>query len=158
MIYKLKSNDNINSVAKIFGYTDPKKFFKTMRYVKGSGSWQPGQLIECPSEPTTSRDRPYDGMHHTDNGLRGKTLVEGLTMRDIADCYFRAILHSSGDEHLNAVADSGDMDKIKQIIWQEINWDAIDPVAVQQNLTCNIERMMGIFPNIPESHEGKEAL
>ena len=150
MIYKLKSNDTINTVAKEFGYEDPKKFFKIMRYVDGTGSWQPGQLIEAPSEPTTSRDRPYDGQSHTDMGLRGKTLVEGLTMRDISDCYFRAILHSSGDELLNQIADSDDIAKIKHMVWHDVNWDAIDPVAVSQNLTVNIEKMMGIFPNVPE--------
>lgn len=154
MIYKLKSNDNINSVAKIFGYDDPRKFFKTMRYVEGTGSWQPGQVIECPSEPTTLRDRPYDGQSHTDAGLRGKTLVEGLTMRDIADCYYRAILHSSGDTELNKLADSDDIEQIKRTIWHDVNWTAIDPVAVQQNLTCNIEKMMGIFPNVPELEDG----
>ena len=31
------------------------------------------------------RDRPYNGQPHTDCGERGKTLVEGLTMRDISD-------------------------------------------------------------------------
>lgn len=150
MIYKLKSNDTIATVAKEFGYTDSKKFFKIMRYVDGTGSWQPGQLIEAPSEPTTSRDRPYDGQSHTDNGLRGKTIVEGLTMRDIADCYYRAILHSSGDTLLNEIADSDDIARIKHMVWHDVNWSAIDPVAVQQNLTVNIEKMMGIFPNLPE--------
>ena len=44
-----------------------------------------------------SRDRPYDGQSHTDNGERGKTLVEGLTMRDIADCIKRGSIRA-GDE------------------------------------------------------------
>lgn len=36
-----------------------------------------------------SRKRKYTGQPHTDYGKRGKTLVEGLTMRDICDCYVR---------------------------------------------------------------------
>lgn len=153
MLYKLKGSDNLNTVAAAFGYKDSKKFFKTMRYASEPHAWVPGAIIECPAEPTTSRDRPYDGQEHTDNGLRGKTFVEGLTMRDIADCYFRAILHSSGDMELNALADSDDIQKIKDTVWHDVNWAALDPVAIQQNLTCNIEKMMGIFPNISKVEE-----
>lgn len=29
------------------------------------------------------RDRPYNGQTHTDYGERGKTFVDGLTMRDV---------------------------------------------------------------------------
>ena len=29
----------------------------------------------------------------------------------------------------------------------KLDWNNIDPLAVAQNLTCNIEKMMGIFPN-----------
>ncbi len=29
-----------------------------------------------------------------------------------------------------------------------INWEDIDPIAICQNLTCEVEKMMGIFPNI----------
>lgn len=30
----------------------------------------------------------------------------------------------------------------------KIRWEEIDPLALTQNLTCEIEKMMGIFPNI----------
>lgn len=30
----------------------------------------------------------------------------------------------------------------------KVNFNSIDPLAVAQNLTCEIEKMMGIFPNI----------
>ena len=30
----------------------------------------------------------------------------------------------------------------------KIRWEEIDPIAMAQNLTCQIEKMMGIFPNI----------
>ncbi|HKU53138.1 MAG TPA: hypothetical protein VJQ25_11760 [Nitrospira sp.] len=84
------------------------------------------------------RDRPYDGQIHTDQGERGKTLVEGLTMRDILDCYVRACFDASGlmPEEWPATI-------------HELPWQDMDPVAIGQNLTCWIERYMGIFPNIP---------
>jgi hypothetical protein len=31
----------------------------------------------------------------------------------------------------------------------EINFNDIDPLAIAQNLTCEIEKMMGIYPNVP---------
>jgi len=33
------------------------------------------------------RNRKYTGQPHTDYGERGKTQVEGLTMRDVCDCF-----------------------------------------------------------------------
>jgi hypothetical protein len=35
----------------------------------------------------------------------------------------------------------------------KINWQDVDPIAICQNLTCEIEKMMGIFPNIPEAQK-----
>lgn len=34
-----------------------------------------------------------------------------------------------------------------------LKWDNIDPMAICQNLGCEIEKMMGIFPNIPEKKD-----
>ena len=94
----------------------------------------------------TPRTRPYNGQPHTDTGERGKTLVEGLTMRDIVDCYVMGLLESCEDRELS--------DKVKQGTWE---WNDVykipvdfDPIAVSQNMTCHIEMMMGIFPNLPE--------
>lgn len=85
------------------------------------------------------RDRPYDGQPHTDQGERGRRLVEGLTMRDIADCFIRACYESSGlpiEEWPGSAYD--------------LPWDGMDIIAVSQNLTCNIEKYMGIYPNVPD--------
>jgi hypothetical protein len=92
----------------------------------------------CPSSLAArlDRDRPYDGQPHTDDGERGRTLVEGLTMRDVADCFVRACFESSGlpiEEWPGSVHDLPDLDLM----------------AVSQNLTCNIEKYMGIYPNVP---------
>jgi len=74
------------------------------------------------------RERPYTGQSHTDFGSRGKTEVKGLTMRDVTDCIARGFAQAlrPGDK-----------------------WD-FDEHAMVQNALCNIEKMMGIFPNIPE--------
>lgn len=86
--------------------------------------------------------RPYDGQPHTDAGERGKTLVEGLTMRDIADCYIVGCFHASGLSP----------DQYPETVF-ELPWGEMDPIAVSQNMLCEVERRMGIFPNVP----GREA-
>lgn len=84
------------------------------------------------------RARPYDGQSHTDLGVRGKTLVEGLTMRDVRDCMVEGMFLASG---------------LSREEWPdnvyELPWDHMDPIACVQNAMCMVEKMMGIFPNIP---------
>lgn len=85
------------------------------------------------------RDRPYDGQPHTNHGVRGQQEVHGITMRDVLDCYMRACFDASGlpAEEWPATV-------------YHLPWDDMDPIAVGQNLTCWIERYMGIFPNVPD--------
>jgi len=90
------------------------------------------------------RNRTYDGQAHTDDGERGKTLVEGLTMRDVADCIVRGFLDAGGIHRKNPIRD--DLYTIPDL-------DDLDPGAVIQNTTCWIERYMGIFPNLPRTEE-----
>jgi len=90
------------------------------------------------------RDRPYDGQAHTDAGGRGKTLVESLTMRDIADCMVRGFLDAAGIHRKNPILD--DLYTIPDL-------DDLDPGAIIQNATCWIERYMGIFPNLSRAEE-----
>lgn len=40
----------------------------------------------------------------------------------------------------------------------KLNWDNIDPMAITQNLTCEIEKLMGIFPNINTKNLDEEIL
>ena len=105
------------------------------------------------------RDRPYNGQPHTDQGVRGSRFVEGLTMRDIRDCFVRAFVvsHSTFDKNMADVqpnralyqeADKGEHGVICDNDLYTLQGD-FDPVAVAQNLTCEIEKMMGIFPNVP---------
>lgn len=105
-----------------------------------------GHAIErlSPSDLLTAldRSRPYNGQPWTDSGIRGKTEVNGLTMRDLRDCYIRGCYDSSG---------LAPKDYPKTIFG--LNWENIDPMAVFQNMSCWIERYMGIFPNIPPLKE-----
>lgn len=68
------------------------------------------------------RGRPYDGQPWTAHGVRGNTAVSGLTMRDVADCIARGAA-MAGDDIRDAVI---------------------------QSALCEIEKLMGIFPNVPD--------
>ncbi len=86
----------------------------------------------------TRRDRPYDGQAHTDDGIGGNTLVEGLTMRDVCDCMAMGLLDASGIEPLQDAAEEG--------VWTYndlYQLDDFDPVAAIQCMACRIEKMMG---------------
>ncbi len=92
------------------------------------------------------RDRPYDGQIHTHEGERGRQEVSGVTMRDLVDCYVRACFDASG---------------LPPSKWPgsvyDLPWDDMDPLAIVQNLTCWVERYMGIFPNVPRVIEDGES-
>ena len=104
------------------------------------------------------RSRPYNGQPHTDFGERGKTLVKGLTMRDISDCIAQGFLAASGDNELYEKTSSRSSDEASyhKNNWEyndlyKINANDLDPMAVIQSATCFIEAYMGIFPNIGKS-------
>lgn len=84
------------------------------------------------------RDRPYDGQPHTDTGERGRTLVEGLTYRDVRDCFIRACYESSG---LPVGQWPGSV--------YDLPWHEMDIIAVAQNLSVQMEKYQGIYPNVP---------
>jgi len=87
------------------------------------------------------RDRPYYGQSY--EGERGKTLVEGLTIRDVLDCFAMGMLDASCEEALQDAAERGTW--IYNDLYQ---LEEFDPVAAIQNAMCRIEKMMGIYPNI----------
>lgn len=88
-------------------------------------------------EAYADHDRPYDGQSHTDLGERGKEKVQGLTMRDIRDCYVVGCYRASGLSEEN----------YPESIY-DLPWNSMSPRAISNNMTCEIERRMGIFPNI----------
>lgn len=89
------------------------------------------------------RDRSYT----CQQSKRHQHIVSGLTMRDISDCIIRGFLLSAG--HINpegyAKVEAGTCCQEDLYGW---NLNEIDPVAVLQNTGCEIEKMMGIYPNL----------
>ena len=95
----------------------------------------------------SDRGRPYNGQPQTDFGERGRTLVSGLTMRDVMDCFVAGLLDCCG-------VNQPDLYKLADRALHENLYDVdlthIDPGAWWQNMSCRIEMMMGIFPNVPK--------
>lgn len=111
----------------------------------------PAELIEALADRDHNmlRCRPFDGQAHTDKGVRGKTEVKGLTFRDLRDCFIRAVFLSSGPGPLYQEALKGERACLCAEDLYGWDLDQLDPMAIQQNLACEVERIMGIFPNIP---------
>ena len=93
----------------------------------------------------TDRDRPYAGQPWTSDGDRGRTLVEGITVRDVCDCFILALFSSQPYWKPRP-------ETVDDLDLQELSLE-----AVSQNLVCWIERYMGIFPNLPGRLGGKDA-
>lgn len=97
------------------------------------------QLNPSESAHTLLRDRPYNGQPHTDTGERGRQEVHGVTMRDLRDCYIRACYHASGLSPSQYPKSPYDLP-----------WNEMDQLAVFQNMMCEVEKLMGIYPNVPK--------
>ena len=96
------------------------------------------------------RDRPYIGQKHTMMGKRGETEIRGITFRDMRDCFIRAAFLCANEQskELYEEADKGESAALCENDLYKLNWNELDPMAVCQSLACEIERIMGIFPNI----------
>jgi hypothetical protein len=101
-------------------------------------------------ENPCDRTRPYSGQSHTDTGERGKTEVHGLTFRDIRDCFVIGLLQAAGRSGL-VEANACDYRDV-----YGFNLDSIDPLAVANNMACEIEKRMGIYPNVPRLEESPD--
>jgi len=105
------------------------------------------------------RDRPYNGQPHTNTGERGRTEVKGVTFRDLRDCFIRAFFLSSS--HVNPVTYEEACKGENAVLCENdlYGWDLnqLDPVAVFQNFSCEVERLMGIYPNVPQLAQAKDA-
>lgn len=105
-------------------------------------------------------DRPYNGQPHTMTGERGATEIKGITFRDLRDCFIRAYIKShlyfgkgtieklQPNATLIDEADKGVFAVLCEDDVYRLMGD-IDPIAVAQNLCCEIEKQMGIYPNVP---------
>lgn len=95
-----------------------------------------------PSDYRTAldRSRPYDGQPQTDTGERGKQEVHGITFRDLRDCFIIGAFKAAGEQFGFDESAYGSI--------YEIRWDDLDPMAVFQNMSCEVEKRMGIYPNV----------
>lgn len=127
------------------------------------------------SDYRNDRERLYNGQSWTIEGKRGETEVNGLTMRDIKDCLIKAMIESSPPpkEYFDNFSKCWDFSegeakptkylfdnqdkyistKVQLGTWRpqdvyKLNWDDISPLAIANNMSCQMEKMMGIFPNI----------
>lgn len=100
-----------------------------------------------------NRERPYDGQPHTSTGKRGSTEIKGITFRDLRDAYIRAIFLSQSHQfpHLYEEACKGPNALLAENYLYQLDWNDLDPMAIQQNLNTEIEKLMGIYPNIDKS-------
>ena len=107
-------------------------------------------------EKSMLRNRPYDGQSHTDQGVRGAQEIFGITMRDLTDCYIRAVLLSSCHmvPHLYEEALKGELANLDGNDLFGFDLDALDPIAIAQNMSCEVEKIMGIYPNVPGMRPG----
>jgi len=80
---------------------------------------------------------------------RHKTKIKNLTIADINECFYLAIIDSAPDEIARQTEkEYKKTGKIDYNFMYKLDWEHIDPEAIRQNLDCWIERKMGIFPNI----------
>jgi hypothetical protein len=90
------------------------------------------------------QDRPYNGQS------REATEIKGITFRDLRDCFIRAVvLSSSGtiSENLWQEAYKGENAALCENDLYGWDFSKLDPMAIAQNLSCEIEKIMGISPN-----------
>lgn len=113
------------------------------------------------NEPNMRRDRPYDGQPWTDTGIRGATEIKGITIRDLRDAFIRAVLLSTGGTTIDGKdmgllyveAEKGPAANLSGNDLYGFNLDRLDPIAIFQNMACEVEKLMGIFPNIPKPED-----
>jgi len=111
------------------------------------------EAIEALTDHTTDRNRPFTGQPQTENGERGKTEIKGIRFRDLADCIVRALVNS-------AALDLKDEDFRQELYRRaedrtlnyndlyKLDLSKMDPMALIQSVNCEVEKMMGIFPNV----------
>ena len=100
------------------------------------------------SDYRNDRERPYNGQPWTDEGIRGKAPVVGLTFRDIKDCFIKGFLLCCGVDQPELYK------KVQENTWRvmdifKVDLSHIDPLAACQNMGCEIEKVMGVYPNCP---------
>jgi hypothetical protein len=109
-------------------------------------------------------ERPFRGQPHTFEGRRGATELAHLRVRDVHDCIALALLRLYGRS--DAFIDGGGA------TWNDVDdaageaarpFESMDMMAFAQAVCCELERRMGIYPNVspllpapPESTKGDQ--
>lgn len=115
-----------------------------------------GEIISSLTDHSTDPARPFTGQPHTSQGERGKTEVKGIRFRDLQDCAVKAFVDAAvldqekgWAEELGQRAEDGTLNYNDLF---EMDLSQMDPVAFIQNLSCRVEKAMGIHPNVPTLH------
>lgn len=120
-----------------------------------------GIIDDLGCEHSMRRDRPYTGQPQTSTGIRGSTEIKGITFRDLHDCFIRGAMLSAHHlvPHLYDEATKGVAAVLCENDLYGFNYDELDPMAIWQNMSCEVEKIMGIYPNVPalkgERREGR---
>lgn len=111
-------------------------------------------IISSLTNFTTDPERPFNGQRHTSQGERGKTEVRGIRYRDLSDAVCKAWIDAAG----HTILDEGLQDELRQRAddgtlnyndLYELECGDVDPVALIQNVCVRVEKLMGIYPNVP---------
>lgn len=90
------------------------------------------------------RDRPYTDQQPK----RSQHLVSGLTRRDIHDCMVRGFLLSGSHVNPKGYRKAEENTCCHNDLYGDWDLDQLDPGAVIRNACNEIEKMMGIYPNL----------
>lgn len=121
--------------------------------------------MQTNTDKSMLRSRPYE----EGQPKRMQQQISGVTMRDLRDCFIRAVLLSTGGSFYcekpmdmvlhtklkNAYAEArkGEQAKLDINDLYGFDLDKLDPMAISQNLMCEIEKVMGIYPNMVDYDE-----
>ena len=98
----------------------------------------------------------HEGQPHTILGARGQQM---MTLKDIqiAECFLRGMLDGAtyynldekGELTNNIRSEFLEYHHLIDLIYK-VKWlTDFDPVAIVQNASCHMEKVLGIFPNVP---------
>ena len=112
------------------------------------------------------KDVGHQPQPHTILGIRGQQMI---TLKDIqiCECFMRGFLDGNSDyghmgsqtEHCLPTDRLG-YHQLIDLLYdnKRIKWfENIDPMAIIQNGSCHMEKVLGIFPNIPKLESNSEA-
>jgi hypothetical protein len=107
-------------------------------------------------------DVMHDEQPHTILGIRGQQEMK-LKEIQICECFLRGMLDGATYWNLDKegnLTNNIDSEKLEyhhliDIIYK-VEWmKDFDPVAIVQNASCHLEKVLGIYPNVPKLNYGE---